>query len=179
MAKLSDILSTEQQRSDSASRRVIHLYQEGSFLRAYEWSAWLCCRYLNSFKVTRRIIKGTDDTLTFVGFPVTSIGKYSADGRDIRLLESNDYEIILLESVVQDDELSDTDFNNWKQSVPIAESKKKETRNNLYDHDGSVSSSVSLTGIMQQILAFPIERKSPLDCMVFMAEIKQQIAAII
>lgn len=53
MAKLSEILTAEKQRQDAAARLVIHLYQEGSFLRAYEWSAWLCCRYLNSFKVTR------------------------------------------------------------------------------------------------------------------------------
>lgn len=45
MAKLSDILGAEQQRSGTEFKRVIHLYQEGTFLRAYEWSAWLCCRF--------------------------------------------------------------------------------------------------------------------------------------
>ena len=37
---------------------------------------------------------------------------------------------------------------------------------------------LSMTGIMQKILAFPIERMSPLDCMNFMAEIKTQIAML-
>ena len=44
MAKLSEILSIEKERADDPALRVIHLYQEGSFLRAYDWSAWLCCR---------------------------------------------------------------------------------------------------------------------------------------
>lgn len=46
MAKLSDILELERQREEAASKRVIHLYQEGSFLCAYEWSAWLCYRVM-------------------------------------------------------------------------------------------------------------------------------------
>ena len=172
MAKLSEILSIEAQRQEAAERFVIHLFQEGSFLRAYEWSAWLCCRYLNSFKVTRRAIKGTDDTMTFIGFPVTSLEKYSSSDCEISVLEDKRIEIVLSQSLVKD-ELKADDFENWKQSVPLTESKQKE-QSSLQP-----AVSISLTGIMQRILAFPIERKSPIDCMTFMAEIKQQIAAII
>ena len=39
-------------------QRVIHLFQEGSFYRAYEWSAWLMYRYFHEFKVTHRRMKG-------------------------------------------------------------------------------------------------------------------------
>lgn len=168
MAKLTDILSAEKQRQDAAARLVIHLYQEGSFLRAYEWSAWLCCRYLNNFKVTRRTIKGTDDTMTFIGFPVTSLGKYGSSDCEVHMLEDKNVDIVLTNVK---DELETENFENWKQSVPLVQSKQKE--------QSVVLSPVSLTAIMQRILSFPIERKSPLDCMTFMAEIKQQIAAII
>ena len=41
MAQLTEILTREKQRTTEESLRVIYLYQEGSFLRAYEWSAWL------------------------------------------------------------------------------------------------------------------------------------------
>ena len=42
--QLKEILSIEENRTED-SRGVIHLFQEGTFYRAYEWSAWLCHRY--------------------------------------------------------------------------------------------------------------------------------------
>lgn len=83
MAKLQDILTVEQDRPDSQPARVVHLFLEGSFLRAYEWSAWLCCRYLNEFKATRRQIKNTEQDFVFIGFPETSLEKYSTNGIEI------------------------------------------------------------------------------------------------
>ena len=41
MAKFAEIISIEQQRTDQAQWNVIHLFKEGGFYRAYEWSAWL------------------------------------------------------------------------------------------------------------------------------------------
>ena len=41
--QLKEILSIEENRTED-SRGVIHLFQEGTFYRAYEWSAWLCHR---------------------------------------------------------------------------------------------------------------------------------------
>lgn len=38
--QLKEILSIEENRTEG-SRGVIHLFQEGTFYRAYEWSAWL------------------------------------------------------------------------------------------------------------------------------------------
>lgn len=51
--QLKEILSIEENHTED-SRAVIHLFQEGSFYRAYEWSAWLCHRFINQFKVTHR-----------------------------------------------------------------------------------------------------------------------------
>ena len=60
MAKLADILAIERERVTDFSRRQIHLFADGSFYRAYEWSAWLCCGYINQFKVTKRYNKSID-----------------------------------------------------------------------------------------------------------------------
>ncbi|MCQ2069424.1 MAG: hypothetical protein MJY68_10120 [Bacteroidaceae bacterium] len=177
MAKLNDILDAEKQRPDEASRRVIHFYQEGSFLRAYEWSAWLCCRYLNDFKATRRVLKGTDDTMVFIGFPLTSLDKYRTDGREVVNVDEKAVDMLLPEDMLKG-ELTETDFKHWKQSVPLAESSRKEGQDAIKTAQ-SAGQGMSLTGIMQRVLAFPIESKSPLDCMVFLADVKQQLAMII
>ena len=41
MAKLVE-QAVENQRADAMQQRQIHLFADGSFYRAYEWSAWLC-----------------------------------------------------------------------------------------------------------------------------------------
>lgn len=51
MAQLTEILTREKQRTTEESLRVIYLYQEGSFLKADEWSAWLCHSF--SFAILR------------------------------------------------------------------------------------------------------------------------------
>ena len=41
MAKIADVLTTEQNRQASGEWGKIHLFEMGDFYRAYEWSAWL------------------------------------------------------------------------------------------------------------------------------------------
>ena len=67
MSQLKEILSIEQERSSLEQCAVIHLFREGTFYRAYEWSAWLCQRYFTELKVTHRLLKGGED-IVFVGF---------------------------------------------------------------------------------------------------------------
>ena len=50
MAQIKEILEIENHRTNDWT--TIYLFAEGLFYRAYEWSAWLCCRYVNEFKVT-------------------------------------------------------------------------------------------------------------------------------
>lgn len=73
MAQISEILTLEKDRTDSS----IHLFQEGSFFRAYEWSAWLCCWFISQFKVTHRKLKNIESSVVFVGFPVASLEKFT------------------------------------------------------------------------------------------------------
>jgi len=41
MSVTKEIIENEAQRLASGEGDVIHLHREGSFLRAYDWSAWL------------------------------------------------------------------------------------------------------------------------------------------
>lgn len=179
MAKLQDILTVEQDRPDPQSQRVVHLFQEGTFLRAYEWSAWLCCRYLNEFKATRRQLKNSDQTFVFIGFPETSLEKYNVNGIEIQTVQDKMVDLILPVTLASQD-LTEQDFENWKQSVPLAESKKKEPVGSLAQ-GGTVhfAQPITLTTVLHAILEFPLERKTPFDCMTFVADLKQQITRMI
>ena len=47
MSQLKEILEKERERSTMEQCSVIHLFREGTFYRAYEWSAWLFATMAN------------------------------------------------------------------------------------------------------------------------------------
>ena len=60
MSITKDIIEMEARELAEGQRNILHLHQEGTFLRAYEWSAFLACRYLHEFKATKRVYNGID-----------------------------------------------------------------------------------------------------------------------
>lgn len=80
MAQIKDIIDIENSRTDDEQKTIVYLFKEGSFLRAYEWSAWMICRFIHEFKVTHKMIKSLDRSVAFVGFPQTSLSKYTPEG---------------------------------------------------------------------------------------------------
>ena len=180
MAKLKEILDAESQRSTLEQCREIHLYAEGTFYRAYEWSAWLCVRYIQDFKPTKRKFKNEEAPVVFVGFPVSSLQRYTPEGTNIAVAEDKSVRMLLAEDVqngLTDMSQQQTDFANWKQSVPLTEASKRDAESGK-GSDGA-SRTGRLTDIMHQILAYPIEQRSPLESMQFLADVKKRIADMI
>lgn len=56
-------IAERENRRTTANYMEFHLFKEGTFLRAYEWSAFLGCRYLHEFKVNKRAFKGIEALL--------------------------------------------------------------------------------------------------------------------
>ncbi len=50
MSQLKEILEREKDRSSLEQCGKIHLFREGTFYRAYEWSAWLFTTMANKLK---------------------------------------------------------------------------------------------------------------------------------
>ena len=96
--------------------RDVHLHKEGSFLRAYDWSAWLCCHYLHDFKVNKRAFKGIDEPVAYIGFPETSLQKWLPEGAEQRV-ESEKHLVIQLPEVMVGDTLETlgTAYSEWKE----------------------------------------------------------------
>lgn len=179
MAHLKDILEIEQQRTTDTESRQIHLFQEGTFYRAYERSAWLVITYVSPLKPTRRNVKGQEESIVFCGFPVTSLSKYTLEGCAVTTQEDKSVVFSLPETLyprIVSAETEQERFNNWKQSVPLSESKKDAHKESIID---AARAPMRLTEIMQQILAFPIEQKTPVETMLFLSEIKQNLSHIL
>ena len=127
MSQLKEILATEQERTSLEQCAVIHLFREGTFYRAYEWSAWLCLRYFTELKVTHRLLKGGED-IVFVGFPLTSLDRYTPQGATVLPSGEKSIEMTLPAQAFAPDTDAETlqsGFEDWKQSQPMTEASKK------------------------------------------------------
>ena len=68
-------------------------------------------------------------------------------------------------------------FEDWKQCQPLTEASKKKVEEEKVRNERSAHP--RLTDIMLRILAYPIEQHSPMECMTFLGDIKQQISEFI
>lgn len=63
---------------EDANPGQVYLYPEGIFYKAYQKSAWILCTKVHPFKVSSRLLKGLEGPLLSVGFPQSSLDKFSA-----------------------------------------------------------------------------------------------------
>lgn len=191
---IAEILEIERNREESSTWNVIHLFKEGSFYRAYEWSAWLITvvSFNDSVRngtqdrkpltVTRKKDKNSDGTFVFVGFPLNSLDKYIQNGTEFKPINDNQIDIQIELSAdigeVSFDAISNK-IDEWKDGVPIKEEKQKKGKSD--DSTPFVMSSdrpMSITGIMTQIIAYPLEQKSPMEVVAFVSDIRKRLAML-
>ena len=178
MSSIKEIIEAESKELIYCHRDILHLHREGSFYRSYEWSAFLACRYLHEFK-------GVEQPVAFIGFPETSINKWIPEGAEQTAVGEKHLAVRLPKELFGEDmpEAMDAAFVEWKDAVPLSESqakgeKKAKTQMGL-DFGSDKEAGVTLTSVMQRILAYPIESKSPLESMAFLADVKRQLATMI
>lgn len=175
MSQLKEILEKERERASGEQLATVHLFREGTFYRAYEWSAWLLVRCYPDLKVTHRILKGGED-IVFVGFPLTSLERYTPGESAVAPVDDKCVDIVLPPAAADNESLQGG-FANWKQAQPLTEaSKKREDERQQVERRNA---SPRLTDIMLDIMAYPIEQHSPMECMGFLSEVKQRISQIL
>ncbi|MBQ8064439.1 MAG: hypothetical protein IJ144_02375 [Prevotella sp.] len=182
MALTKEAIEQELQNRDAGTGGEIHLWREGTFLRAYDWSAWLCCHFLHDFKVNKRQFKDIDEPVAYIGFPESSIGKWLPEGAEQTVLDEK-HLLLKLPAVMLTERPDDMQaaYAAWRETVPLSEPAAGQRKRDRQRDDATTAGAapVTLTAVMQRILAWPIESKSPMESMAFLAEIKQQIAQII
>ena len=177
MAAIKEILEIENGRKTAEDWQVIHLFQEGSFYRAYEVSAWLCHRHISEFKVTHRHLKGIEESVAFVGFPVLNLEKRTPEGATVETLAEKHLAMRLPMQGTEDAEAMAAEFGQWKQQWPVTE--KKDDDEAPRPPRQTAHQQPTLFSIAQTILAYPIEHHSPLDCIMFLADVKRNLTKII
>ncbi|MBO5578934.1 MAG: hypothetical protein J5952_00715 [Prevotella sp.] len=182
MSLTKEIVDGEKSRLSEGIRNELHLYREGTFLRAYNWSAWLACRFLHDFKVNKRKFKGIEDAVTYIGFPENSLAKWLPEGVEQHAKGENHLLLCLPDLLLADSpETMERDYTVWYDTIPLAVKERhgREPADERGTEPSEPTPSPTLTSVMQRILSFPIESKSPVESMMFLADVKKCLASLI
>lgn len=177
---LTDKFAREKERKDISDWKKIYLYREGTFLRAFNASAWLLATFVYNdefrkqvggkqpLQVQHLISKNNGDYI-FAGFPVASMDKYVTmcdkrdENSDVVILTMCDIIVPLFQTVEEYEEA----YAKYLASLPPAKEKKDKPKQqqsfNSEDDGANVMASGGLFEILRSIVAYPLEEKTPLE----------------
>ena len=177
---LTDKFAREKERKDISDWKTIYLYREGTFLRAFNASAWLLATYVYNDEFRKQVggkqplqvqhlMSKTNGDYIFAGFPVASIDKYvtMCDKRD----ENSDVVVLTMCDIIAPlfqtvDEYEEA-YAKYLASLPPAKEKKDKPKQqqsfNSEDDGANVMASGGLFEILRSIVAYPLEEKTPLE----------------
>lgn len=160
------------------------MFKEGSFLRCYEVSAWLCHHFISEYKVTHRHIKGIDQSIAFVGFPLSNLEKYTTNGATIEHISDKHLVMQFPTDADKTIEEMQNEFATWKSLQPLTPGKSETEIGSLaakksFENPHKVGGTKSLFEIARMLVSFPVESHSPIECMNFLTDVKSELAKII
>lgn len=138
---------------------TIFLHREGLFYVAYEHSAWLFHNFVQKFKTKKTFVKSVGDEVVSLGFPASSLEKFSGICRIVK--DDNLVRMQLNECTGS----AKDNFVTWKSKQGTDDSKVAESESAAANDDN----------IYNMIRNFPVESKTPVDCMLFLIEIKKML----
>ena len=177
---LTDKFAREKERKDISDWKTIYLYREGTFLRAFNASAWLLATFVYNDEFRKQVggkqplqvqhlMSKTNGDYIFAGFPVASIDKYvtMCDKRD----ENSDVVVLTMCDIIaplfQTVEEYEEAYAKYLASLPPAKEKKDKPKQqqsfNSEDDGANVMASGGLFEILRSIVAYPLEEKTPLE----------------
>lgn len=171
---IDEIFSSEERNEDNLFD--IHFYLEGSFWRAYEWSAYLSRNFPSELdegeklNPVRKQCKQCEEGLIQVGLQQKSFDKYFPGVSDNeKIFEVNDKHIIIHSKSffnIGYEEYKKL-LNEWKCSIKI---KKKETSNS-----SEPTTNITYESVLKEIISWSIESKTLIENLEFLSKIKNKI----
>jgi hypothetical protein len=166
----------EKLQNESNSR--VHLYKEGAFWVAYEQSAYVVCR-ARAYKPTKKYVKCVSAEVVSAGFPHSGL-LYITDffGRELQdRLNEPHLKVFALKNDI------DTEaFEAWKSQIALTvtaapeagiESEITERAEQSEEKQNRAESRAEQqTEMLERIKSFDLGSKTPIECMMFLAEIK-------
>lgn len=174
-----EIFNAEKRTKENS--HLIHLYYEGVWWRAYEWSAYLLCHYPNNDNNVQKLNPIKKETslnengLIFVGLQLKSFEKYLPFINNQKGIEEiNDKHIILnVKDLFPIEILNDNDnlLKEWKNQIH----KKKK---NAKDDVETLNNKDSLINIINEINEWETIHKSMYETYLFFIKLQNKIKNI-
>lgn len=136
----------------------IHLYREGLFWKAYEYSAYRFFFGINRFKPLKKSVKKIGKDVVSIGFPTTSLEKFC---QLYSVLTKEDHHLLIVPKNI----VTMLSFVQWKDGILLTPIKPKLIQ----------ESSIVQLNVEDEILRFNIESKTPIECMTWLSSLKQKI----
>lgn len=141
---------------------TVLLHREGVFYIAYEHSAWLFSVAVHAFRVKKQYVKCVAQNVVSIGFPMNSLEKLVA-GRSFTV-ENGVVHLV----VAQDENSGNGSFEEWKSAQPLCET----VAATIADVPLLQSHKRGEAEALARLRAFPVESRTPVECMCFVAELK-------
>lgn len=145
---------------------TIRLIKSGEFYRAYNHSAWLFCCCIAEHKIMRKYVKSLKCDLFYIGFPEKSLFNNIGERKSVKTDLGFDVELFVQE--IPDE----SGYEIWKNNVSTE-----------YSSAGDYNS-LPLAGVAAErevirlLKEFPLERKTMVDCAVFIAELRKLLSNV-
>lgn len=184
MPTLTEIMKIENEDrfEDLSQLNKINLFTEGSFVRAYDFSAWLYLNVLHpddkefALQTTHRRTKDGAD-YAFIGWPMSSMAKYIPPLLEAEVIGEKHSVITISDDLALKNEAYPIQqYQEWMDSIPLKEGKVKKSDDKS---DKGLPREMSITMILQQMLGYDLSKHSPLEWGEFIMKIKEQLSRII
>ena len=179
-----DIFESEKRKEENLYD--IHFYMEGSFWRAYEWSAYLSRNFpskLNDderLKPLKKVTKDCENGYIQVGLQLSSFDKYFPNVVDNESVFEmlNKHIVIHAKSFFTNSNFSDYDniLSAWKKSIKLSDKEKKKHREIATEQYNNVDNSVD--NLIKEIISYPIENKNLVESLQFLSYIRDKAIKI-
>lgn len=182
---IADIRKLEETRKGPTQQRTVHLLKEGEWYRAHDHSAWLMASFPmgeGKDKPLKCVAKKMKDGYTdaFCGFPCTSMNKYLPNDGSVEFLPINDAQIDIVLKQVELGDATDEQLrqqvDQWKESLPVQESKKQQREDR--DVRREMPRITRISDIVARILAIPMEDISPREAYDLLRDLRRDVSAI-
>lgn len=143
------------------SMAEVLFYKEGVFWVAYEQSAyyvWL----QKSYKATRKYMKCLNADVVSIGFPENALKSFESEALT-RLAGNPNICVLHLDSPIDEQA-----FTEWRRQVPLHETVVRTPK----EEDKAIRNTDS--NIMEMLRQFPLDRRTPIECMQFVSEMKSK-----
>lgn len=156
-------MSTIKERieKEQSNTEKIYLYKEGIFYRAYERSAYLWMKHICNYEIKKRYVKTINRTIVYLGFPMSVLG--DKIGTHVYEVES-DYVVVELGGTAK---FCNATYIDWHKQYEIADEKT---------NSATLKFSNERT-LIDEIKKYPIETSSPIECMMFLLQLKKRCNA--